>query len=835
MLVAEILNMLVAGSMSRLQIACNLLQSADKQIASNVLVQASDCECSNSGENIAGKKNLFLMEKLKSVIPAPLRQIISESNPDDLPFTCTSLLNFFNHLPLFHQMVRDLTDPEMGLCGKNKEAALEAKAKGNECFSKGDYPNALRFYSQALRVAPTDAEDVEKNLVGMLYVNRAAALHKMGLFLECLRDSSRALIISPSSAKAWFRRAKANASLGNNEDAIQDLNLSLNMETSLSGKRQIQSELRMILDQSKQTSDTLEKPNDDNLDILGDEPLQIKLQSVPTPTKGRGMVSLTDIPRASLIHKEDPYAAIILKPCRETHCHFCFNELPADMVPCASCSIPLYCSLQCQPGGQDFGYHLKRCGFPENLSDDLQDHVRRVTSLSFSSNNDYIAEHRHECHGVHWPAVLPSDVVLAGRVIRKHIHQQGQCSPDSNMHGILDLCHNYGQLSPERKLELHIYSIILSCCLEHVCQLKLPISSVIASQIVILLSQIRVNSMAIVRMKFSDLKEPLEQARTCSVEQVRVGQAVYSVGSLFNHSCQPNVHAYFLSRTLYVRATEFVATGYQLELSYGPQVGQFTCKDRQQLLEDRYSFICQCSGCAHLNLSDLVLSAYQCNKPNCFGVVLDSCVCKYEKQKLNYSCCALTIPRTHKQTDMLNDDINKVARRVFEQTCQNDQFEPGHCWSCGSYCDLQASQKTIIKAETYVSRLQEAVASNEIPTNALLDALKSVGILRMHLHSYNKRIAEVEDNVAQAFCLVGELQAALDHCQASVEVLEKLYDPNHIVVGNELIKLVSVQLSMGCDTASDNIDRLAAIFSRYYGSHAEIIFPHLHYLKERNL
>lgn len=45
-------------------------------------------------------------------------------------------------------MVRDLTDPEMALCGKNKEAALEAKAKGNECFSKGDYSNALHFYSQ---------------------------------------------------------------------------------------------------------------------------------------------------------------------------------------------------------------------------------------------------------------------------------------------------------------------------------------------------------------------------------------------------------------------------------------------------------------------------------------------------------------------------------------------------------------------------------------------------------------------------------------------------------------------------------------------------------------
>ncbi|XP_022890240.1 SET and MYND domain-containing protein 4 isoform X4 [Olea europaea var. sylvestris] len=714
------------------------------------------------------------MEKLKSIIPDPLKQIISESNPDDLSFTCSSLLEFFNHLPLFHQMVRDLTDPEMGLCAKNKEAALKDKAKGNECFSKRDYPNALHFYSQALRVAPTDAEDMEKNLVGMLYVNRASALHKMGLFLECLRDSSRALTISPSSAKAWFRRAKANASLGNYKDATEDLNVSLKMETSLNGKRQIESELRMILDQSKQISGMLEEPNDGNSEILGDEPLQIKLHSVCTATKGRGMASLSDIPQATLIHKEDPYAAIILKQCRDTHCHFCFNELPADTVPCTSCSVPLYCSVQCQlqAGGYDLCNHLRRCEFPENLSDELEDYVRQVTSVGiFSSNNEHSAEHRHECQGVHWPAVLPSDIVLASRVMMRYTQQQGHCSVDFNIHGILDLCHNYGKLSPESKLELHIYSIILSYCLEHICELKLLRSAVIASQIVILLSQIRVNSMAIVRMKIPDLKGRLDHDITSTVEQVRVGQAVYAVGSFFNHSCQPNVHAYFLSRTLYVRATEFVATGHELELSYGPQVGQCACKDRQQLLKDRYLFICQCSGCARLNPSDLFISAYRCTKPNCYGVVLDGCVAKYEKQKLNNSCGTLETRRTLKQkADMLDDDIKKVAHHLFRQTCQNGQCEPGRCWSCGSYHDIEASRATIVKAEICVSRLQEAIASNGVPFTALLDALKSIDILRMHLHPYNKRIAEVEDNVAQAFCLVGDLQAALDHCRASVEV-----------------------------------------------------------------
>lgn len=45
-------------------------------------------------------------------------------------------------------MVRDLTDPERALCGKNKDAALELKQKGNRCFLNEDYASALTCYSE---------------------------------------------------------------------------------------------------------------------------------------------------------------------------------------------------------------------------------------------------------------------------------------------------------------------------------------------------------------------------------------------------------------------------------------------------------------------------------------------------------------------------------------------------------------------------------------------------------------------------------------------------------------------------------------------------------------
>lgn len=63
------------------------------------------------------------------------------------------------------------------------------------------------------------------------------------------------------------------------------------------------------------------------------------------------------------------------------------------------------------------------------------------------------------------------------------------------------------------------------------------------------------------------------------------------------------------------------------------QVGQWDCKDRQKFLKDEYSFRCECSGCSELNVSDLVLNAFRCVNPDCFGTVLDSCVIKYENKK----------------------------------------------------------------------------------------------------------------------------------------------------------------------------------------------------------
>ncbi|GMI71339.1 hypothetical protein HRI_000803200 [Hibiscus trionum] len=60
-------------------------------------------------------------------------------------------------LPQFCQLMSELAaEPsiQVGLCAKNKGAALELKQKGNQCYSSGDLPQALRSDSKSLAEDP---------------------------------------------------------------------------------------------------------------------------------------------------------------------------------------------------------------------------------------------------------------------------------------------------------------------------------------------------------------------------------------------------------------------------------------------------------------------------------------------------------------------------------------------------------------------------------------------------------------------------------------------------------------------------------------------------------
>lgn len=76
----------------------------------------------------------------------------------------------------------------------------------------------------------------------------------------------------------------------------------------------------------------------------------------------------------------------------------------------------------------------------KNLADDLKRYVQEITLPSFANlRAEGVPEHKHECEGVHWPAVLPSEIVLAGRIVAKFVAQRGGFTDASNLVDMLVL------------------------------------------------------------------------------------------------------------------------------------------------------------------------------------------------------------------------------------------------------------------------------------------------------------------------------------------------------------------------------------------------------------
>jgi len=98
----------------------------------------------------------------------------------------------------------------------NPEKAEEARLEGKEYFTKGDWPNAVKAYSEMIKRAPEDARG---------YSNRAAALSKLMSFPEAVKDAEIAVKLDPNFIRAYIRKATAEIALKEFSNAINTLEL----------------------------------------------------------------------------------------------------------------------------------------------------------------------------------------------------------------------------------------------------------------------------------------------------------------------------------------------------------------------------------------------------------------------------------------------------------------------------------------------------------------------------------------------------------------------------------------------------------------------------------
>ncbi|OIV92762.1 hypothetical protein TanjilG_00896 [Lupinus angustifolius] len=89
--------------------------------------------------------------------------------------------------------------------------ADEAKAKGNAAFSSGDYATAIRHFSDAIALSPTNH---------VLYSNRSAAYASLQNYTDALTDAKKIVELKPDWSKGYSRLGAAHIGLGQHSDAV---------------------------------------------------------------------------------------------------------------------------------------------------------------------------------------------------------------------------------------------------------------------------------------------------------------------------------------------------------------------------------------------------------------------------------------------------------------------------------------------------------------------------------------------------------------------------------------------------------------------------------------
>ncbi|KAM7260202.1 hypothetical protein ACFE04_015943 [Oxalis oulophora] len=127
--------------------------------------------------------------------------------------------------------------------------ADEAKAKGNSAFQSGDYAAAVKHFTDAINLSPTNH---------VLYSNRSAAYASLQQFHEALEDAKKTVEIKPDWAKGYSRLGSAQIGLKQYEASIASYKKGLEIDPNNDA---LKSGLSDAEEKSRAASSSYQQPN----------------------------------------------------------------------------------------------------------------------------------------------------------------------------------------------------------------------------------------------------------------------------------------------------------------------------------------------------------------------------------------------------------------------------------------------------------------------------------------------------------------------------------------------------------------------------------------------
>ncbi|XP_068834708.1 SET and MYND domain-containing protein 4 [Capricornis sumatraensis] len=713
--------------------------------------------------------------------------------------------------------------------GKDPDASLFYREKGNKKFQAKDYMGAAVLYSKGVSHSGPNSTDIS-----LCYANRSAALFHLGQYETCLKDIVRAQThgyperLQP---KLLLRKAECLVTLGRPQEASQTI---IDLESSFAAKPTLSASQFQIL-QRTLCRVKVKVQEKENLPEIFPEALTKTFEGVDLreeneqipgasssvalhidPLKGRFLVATKDILPGELLVKEDAFVSVLnpgevpLRPRSleskwdiqatngDLHCHRCLRHTLAP-VPCEGCSYAKYCSQECMQQAWD-RYHSVECSLGALL----------LTLGVF-------------CH-VALRSTLLARFEDVGKVIKKlcgEMSNQGICLPESkNLAQILKYdqggeggktdkavetpipgCDTNGKYERNYNAIFHLlphtenhspeYKFLCAVSVSALCRqleaaglqafttdlkptkLKAAETPVLCAELNVWgvamlrhMLQLQCNAQAITTIQQTGSKESL----IANTRRVRLATALFPVVSLLNHSCSPNTSVSFIGTIATIRASQLIRSGQEILHCYGPHESRMGVAERRQKLRSQYFFDCDCPPCEREKQRPSAgpgREAFRCHR-----------------------CRAL----------LQGDDVLSCGGPACTESVGRDLL----------VSRLQDLQQQVGAAQKHLrnGRLELAI---QLLLGCQSDA-------ESFLSAEHSVVGEIEDTLAQAYAALGDWEKSATHLQKSLQVVEVHHGPSSVEMGHELFKLAQVFFN-GCaiPKALNTVQKAEKILLVHYG------------------
>ncbi|KPI86442.1 hypothetical protein ABL78_4473 [Leptomonas seymouri] len=474
------------------------------------------------------------------------------------------LLELKLKMPAIFQQLDQLFETARHVSRLDEQVALKWKEKGNTEYKKRLHQQAIFSYTNALLCA----ENAET--LAVLLNNRSTVFFDQHRYADACIDADRAVSYKPTYWKALTRRGRSLVELGLEKLGEKDIEAAKQESQEMANTA---ATMAKVFGEATNGMAAMALPPRAHVKV----PMQVERSA-----KGRFLAATSGLSEGEVMD-ETPYALVARTETLLSVCSYCLQ----------------HCT--CLYHGEEYREHkIKSRGF-------------FCSAACAKAAWEHYGQHESK-HAFF--LCCPNDALLAYRIIlgmRKYPSLAELTSPveldpvtgnDFGATHIRTLCGSFTRELQPNAATGGYESLVAAIALYVGALSEEEAEQLRKAQRQILLNAVDVTCVMRTPPAASSVNSGAALLQT-DTYTAHLGKALYAVGALFNHSCNPNCYISFEGNPqgscakLIVRATRPIMEGEELTVAYGG----ITCfsfhsmRHRMQTLRDRYGFLCGCPFC----------------------------------------------------------------------------------------------------------------------------------------------------------------------------------------------------------------------------------------------